>query len=203
MRIWESALLTVLGGLMAAGAGLLAAVLQGRQAARARAEQQSREDRYRLHQDRVAAYLDFHLSASNARGVMQDVTGETEEADAERRAARNATQHSYVMVMLIGGAETIAAARRTMVYIDGVVFRREPFDAPAWSDIIGGFQQAARYDLTGHRDLAEIWRMVDWPPPPPRGHPGHGSGVPGADPELQHAEPDGGRPGSSAGTSGA
>jgi hypothetical protein len=168
VSIWESVLLTVVGGVVAAAAGLLGATLQARQAAQARQDQQKREDQYRLHQDRIATYVAFHLSASRARGIMQDVVGDAEEDDAQRRAVRNETQSAYIRVVLLGGAEVIMVARRIMAYIDSVVFRRGPFDSVIWTDAIGSFQEAARYDLTGHRDLADIWARADWPAPPPR-----------------------------------
>ncbi|MGW4467221.1 hypothetical protein [Micromonospora sp. NPDC004704] len=171
MSIWESVSLTVVGGVVAAAAGLLGAAVQARQAAQARRDQEKREDRYRLHQDRLATYVAFHLCASDARAILQDLVDDDDEDDAQRRAVRNETQGAYAKVVLLGGAEVIVAARRIMVFIDGVVYRREPFDSGAWSDVIGSFQEAARYDLTGHRDLADIWARHDWPAPPPRRSP--------------------------------
>jgi hypothetical protein len=168
MGVWESVLLTVAGGVMAAAAGLLGAAVQERQAARVRQDQQKREDQYRLHQDRVAAYIAFHLPASRARGIMQDAAGGTGEDATQRRAARNETHSAYVKVVLIGGADVIVAEHRIMTYIDSIVYQRELFDSNAWSDAIESFQEAARHDLTGHQDLAGIRERLDWPAAPPR-----------------------------------
>jgi hypothetical protein len=164
--MWESVLSTVAGGAVAAGAGVLTALMQGRQASMLRAEQQRREDRYRLHRDRVDAYLAFHTAASEARRVLQNLTDGTPEDDRERRAARNATHLAYVKIALIGGAEVVAAARRMMIHIDGIAYGRAAFEVDAWNDVLDPFQEAARYNLTGQHDLAPIIVDPPWPSPP-------------------------------------
>lgn len=168
MAIWESVLLTITGGLVAAGAGLLGTTLQVRQAARAGLAQHEREDRYRLHQERVAAYVEFAVSSGSARAAMQDLTSETDEDDDERRTARNDAQRHYLKIVLLGAAAVIVAARRMMAYADGVVFQRDPFDPDSWDDLLGSFLEAARHDLTGHTDLARAWAATHREPPPPR-----------------------------------
>jgi hypothetical protein len=164
--VWESVLLTVVGGLMAAGAGTLGAAMQARQTARVRADEQKREDRYRLHQDCVAAYTAFHLSASAARRIMQNTSGNTDDDGAERRAARNDTHLAYVKIALVGDAGVVIAARRMMIYIDTVVYRQARFDTGEWTSGLDSFQEAARFSLTGHRDLVHIMSDMDWPAPP-------------------------------------
>jgi hypothetical protein len=109
---------TITGGAVAAGAGLLTALMQARQATRLRRDDHIREDRYRLYRDRVEAYIAFHTLASKARRVMQDFAEDTSDDDAERREARNVAHLAFVKVALIGGAEVVAAARRVMINID-------------------------------------------------------------------------------------
>lgn len=167
MGIWDSVLLTLVGGVVAASAGLLGSAFQARQTTRARREQHEREDQYRLHQDRVTAYIAFQDAVSRARRTIQNLVGDTEAEHAECRAARNEAHLAYVRVMLLGGSEVVAAARQTMIYLDGIVYRGEAFDASEWSAVNGWYQNAARHELTGQRDLPEIVAATDWPAPPP------------------------------------
>ncbi|GAA4670529.1 hypothetical protein [Phytohabitans rumicis] len=166
--MWESMLSTMVGGAVAAGAGVLTTLVQARQASRMRYEQQQREDRYRLYQDRVEAYVTFHTLASKARRVLQDFTDDTADDDLERREARNEAHLTYVKIALIGGIEVVAAARRVMIKIDAVTYRREAFDSDLFRHVISKFQEAARRDLTGQDDLASILVETHWPDAPPR-----------------------------------
>lgn len=133
-----------------------------------RYEQQQREDRYRLYQDRVEAYVTFHALASKARRVLQDFIDDTADDDVERREARNEAHLTYVKIALIGGVEVVAAARRVMIKIDAVTYRREAFDSDLFRQVISMFQEAARRDLTGQDDLASIIVETHWPDAPPR-----------------------------------
>ncbi|GAA4457624.1 hypothetical protein [Phytohabitans houttuyneae] len=169
--MWESILLTLTGGAVAAGAGVLTALMQARHATRLRREQREHEDRYRLYQDRVDAYIAFQTLASKARRVLQDFTDDTPEDDAERREARNAAHLAFIKVALIGGAEVVAAGRQMMITIDAVTYGREPYDSERYRTVLSGFRAAARHDLTGQDDLASIVADGDWPAPPPRPRP--------------------------------
>ncbi len=166
--MWESMLSTIVGGVVAAGAGGLTAFVQARQASRLRGQQQKHEDQYRLHQDRVPAYIAFRALAGKARGTLQDLTGDTPEGDAKRRDARNETHLAGIKIALIGGAEVVAAARRVMIHIDAITYGRDTFDTDAWSEVLAVFEEAARYDPTGLRDLASLMAVAAWPAPPPR-----------------------------------
>jgi hypothetical protein len=168
LHVWESLVSTAVGGVVAAAAGAVAMMIQSRQTARLRREQHEREDRYRLHQARVEAYLDFHTSASRTRAALQDFNSASGEDDVLRREARNATHLTYVRIALIGGTAVVASARRMMIHIDDITFGRTVFDASAWSNTLDEFQQTARQDLTGQRDLAAVTAQIDWLPPTPR-----------------------------------
>lgn len=179
--MWNAMLLTIAGGAVAAGAGVLTTLVQARQASRLRYEQYMREDRYRLYQDRVGAYIEFQTSASKARRVLQDLADDTAADDTKRREVRNAAHLIYVRIVLIGGSGVVAAARRMMIKIDAITFGREAFDCESYRQVLGQFQEAARLDLTGRDDLATIMAEAEWPdaPPRPRG-PSSSQGAEGA-----------------------
>ncbi|MEU8306864.1 hypothetical protein AB0C84_25235 [Actinomadura sp. NPDC048955] len=65
----QSLALTGLGGLLAIVGTLLGHRWQAVEARHSRLENYQREDRYRLHQERRAAYADFHLAVGHARST--------------------------------------------------------------------------------------------------------------------------------------
>jgi len=165
--MWNSILSTIAGGAVAAGAGGLTSLIQARQAAQVRAEVRDREDQYRLHRDRVDAYIAFHAAIGSMRRILQNAANSAEEGNSRCRAARNDTHITYVRIALVGSTGVVAEARRMMIHIDAVTYGRAPFDSVVWNDALDGFQNAARYDLTGLKDLPTIISEVEWPAPPP------------------------------------
>lgn len=109
-----------------------------------RAELYLREDKFRLHKERVEAYSAFYIKAGVARQVMT--------SGAERRGlnkARNALWTTYTRLALVGGNDVAGAASRVLKYVNGVAYHGETFESARYRELVVEFQRVARLDVVG------------------------------------------------------
>ena len=104
--VLQSLLLTAIGGVIGVGGALFAAQWQAREARRVRKEQEARDDRYRLMNERIAAYRTFYIAAGSARHII-----ERQAPAQEVRQARDAMWEAFTLVALIGDKNTWDHAR--------------------------------------------------------------------------------------------
>lgn len=146
----QSLLLTALGGVLGGGGALLASQWQAREARRIRKEQDAREDRYRLINERVRAYRAFFVAAGSARHAI------THQASPEEAMeARIALWEAFTLVALIGEHNTWDQARTLLEMVSAVTLEGSAFNVDEWNEQIRGFVQASRLDLIPAR-LADV-----------------------------------------------
>jgi hypothetical protein len=148
--VLQSLLLTALGGVLGAGGALLASRSQALEARRTRKEQDAREDRYRLMQERIKAYSGFFAAAGSARAVITGRRTPDKVID-----ARNVLWEAFTLVALVGDDNTWHRAGALLQVVSAIAFEGSPYKADEWDELIQAFIQASRLELIPAR-LAEI-----------------------------------------------
>ena len=144
MAIWESLVLTALGGGIGVAGAVAGARMQANDARRSRQEQYEREDRFRLHQERIAAYSRFYVIVGQLRASLG--TDPQGQAALDKRAE---LWHAYTGVLLLGSEAVLKIAVEVVLQADNVVWRGAPLDRDAWRQLIRRLQLALRTDLIG------------------------------------------------------
>jgi hypothetical protein len=139
----QSLLLTALGGVLGAGGALLASRSQALEARRIRKEQDAREDRYRLMQERIKAYSSFFVAAGSARMV---ITGHSA-TPRKVIKARNDLWEASTLSQLVGDDNTSSCARALLKVVSAIAYDGSPYKADEWDELIIAFVQAARLEL--------------------------------------------------------
>jgi hypothetical protein len=140
--VLQSLLLTALGGVLGAGGALLASRSQALEARRIRKRQDTREDRYRLMQERIRAYSSFFVAAGSARMV---ITGHPTRQEAIK--ARNDLWEAYTLSVLVGDDDTSGCANALLKLVSAIAYDGSPYKADEWDELIIAFVQAARREL--------------------------------------------------------
>ena len=138
----QSLLLTALGGILGAGGALLASRSQALEARRIRKEQDAREDRYRLMQERIKAYSGFFVAAGSARMV---ITGHPTRPEVIK--ARNDLWEALTLSALVGDDDTSSCAHALLKLVSAIAYDGSPYKADEWDELIIAFVQAARREL--------------------------------------------------------
>lgn len=148
----EVLLPTVLGGLLAILGGVVGQFLQSRHSDRVRAADARRENRYRLYEQRLKVYEDFHIAAGPARVAMSRLASKErgEHPDPDLLEARSGVWHAYVRLGLIGQEPVVRRARDLFNYVDDVVIRRGTFDSERWASLIRAYGRSAREHALAH-----------------------------------------------------
>jgi hypothetical protein len=142
--VLQSLLLTALGGVLGAGGALLASRSQALEARRIRKEQDTREDRYRLMQERIRAYSSFFVAAGSARMV---ITGHPTPTPQEVIKARNDLWEAFTLSALVGDDDTSSSANALLKLVSAIAYDGSPYKADEWDELIIAFVQAARREL--------------------------------------------------------
>ena len=140
--VLQSLLLTALGGVLGAGGALLASRSQALEARRIRKEQNTREDRYRLMQERIRAYSSFWVAAGSARMV---ITGHPTPQEVIK--ARNDLWEAFTLSALVGDDDTWSCANALLKLVSAIAYDGSPYKADEWDELIIAFVQAARREL--------------------------------------------------------
>jgi hypothetical protein len=140
--VLQSLLLTALGGVLGVGGALIASQWQAREARRVRKEQEARDDRYRLMNERIMAYRTFYIAAGSARHII-----ERQAPAQEILQARDTMWEAFTLVALIGDENTWDQARTMLRMVSAVTFEGSPFNIDAWDKLIRSYIQASRLDL--------------------------------------------------------
>jgi hypothetical protein len=151
MNLWSSAILTALGGTIAIVGAWFGARFQAREARRARREAYDREDRFRLHKERVEAYSSFYIAAGHVRSVLFNETDQP-----TRISARSDLWATYTRIVLLGDLQFLQIAGSILKLADGVIRDGDTFSPEAFRELIQKLQRAGRADLIGAQDLAEV-----------------------------------------------
>jgi hypothetical protein len=140
--VLQSLLLTALGGVLGAGGALLASRSQALEARRIRKEQDAREDRYRLMQERIRAYSSFYVAAGSARMI---ITGHPTPQEVIK--ARNDLWEAFTLSTLVGDDDTSSCANALLKLVSAIAYDGSPYKADEWDELIIAFVQAARREL--------------------------------------------------------
>jgi hypothetical protein len=140
--VLQSLLLTALGGVLGAGGALLASRSQALEARRIRKEQDAREDRYRLMQERIRAYSSFYVAAGSARMI---ITGHPTPQEVIK--ARNDLWEAFTLSTLVGDDDTSSCANGLLKLVSAIAYDGSPYKADEWDELIIAFVQAARREL--------------------------------------------------------
>jgi hypothetical protein len=141
---WASAVSAVVGGLIGMVGTLLGARLQFKEAARVRAEQHEHEDTYRLHRDRMDAYVEFYLAFGSLRKA---ATGNVDEA--ALMDARNEIWAWYTCILLLGERQVLDITKEILAFATEVAYDSDKYDDEALRVLSMRFQEVARRDLVG------------------------------------------------------
>ena len=152
MSAWIPVVSVAVGGLIGVLGTLLGVRLQIKEAARARVEQYTREDRYRLNRDRIDAYASFDRAMGHARNVMSSSKAE----QSVLVDARDEVWARYSLVMLVGEQQVIGVVKEMMAYVNEVLDRSRKFDAIECLALVRQFRAAARGDLIGVGDRPRL-----------------------------------------------
>jgi len=145
MTLWESAVLAGIGGGLTLIGTWAGARWQAREAQRARAEQFAREDRFRLHRDRMETYASFLRVAGAMRAAMTRPSSVLEDA----RKRRNALWQEYARLRLIGADQVAHVAESILELANQFVWQGAKFDDERHRALIASYVQCARSDLLG------------------------------------------------------
>jgi hypothetical protein len=107
-------------------------------------EQFEREDRFRLHKERIEAYSAFYAAAGNARPILGSNPSDQSAVD-----ARNEVWLAYTRVLLVGDGTVLDAAGNILRYITAVTSDGRAFDSSHYRELIWQLQATARADITG------------------------------------------------------
>jgi hypothetical protein len=107
-----------------------------------RREQYDRDDRYRLMEQRIAAYRDFYIAAGAARHV---IMGET--SGPEIREARTVLWEAFTLLAVIGDETTWDQARKLLHVVTAVAFDNMQFNVKEWNEMIRRFVEVSRLEL--------------------------------------------------------
>jgi hypothetical protein len=143
VALLDSLLSAGVGGLIGTTGTLLAWRTQAKEARRIREEQYDREDRFRLHKERVEAYSAFYVAAGHARRTLR--SDPTEESAMEARAE---VWHKFTRVLLVGDRPVLDAASDILAYVTAVAHEGRRFDVDHYSELIWRLQATARADIT-------------------------------------------------------
>ncbi|MEU8003217.1 hypothetical protein AB0B66_18830 [Catellatospora sp. NPDC049111] len=155
MDLWESILLAALGGVIAILAGVVGSRLQERTASRVRAELHAREDRFRLHKERVDAYAHFHVMASDALRALKFYSREPANADLRERLweKRNLVFYACIPIELFGHDSVNTTAWALIHYIDASSADPATFDQEVWTRLINDYRRTVRTAVIGEERL--------------------------------------------------
>lgn len=142
MALLDSLLATAVGGFIATTGTLLAWRTQAREARRIRIEQYEREDRFRLHKDRIDAYSAFYIAAGHARRILLGHS-----MDQPAQDVRAEVWHAFTRVVLVGDQMVLDVANDILAYVTDVVFKGTTFDVDHYRDLIWRLQATARADV--------------------------------------------------------
>jgi hypothetical protein len=154
---------TCIGGLIALSGSVVGQRLQARSASKSRVEQYSREDRYRLHRERVDVYSQFYVDMKVLRRAVMGVDPAARQSDEAVLEAQDAAWRTDAKLRLLGTSEVVIAARSMMRYLSSAVSGGE-FDLHQWSMLVSAYRTAARQDLIGpcSSDVPELSGEAEW-----------------------------------------
>jgi hypothetical protein len=121
-----------------------------RAADRVRRVQYAREERDRLHKERVDAYSKFYLAADQVGATLRSII---EPDHPTELTVRRELWARFTTMVLVAEVGVLNIADEILNYTDGVIWRQEAFDAAAYRGLIHRFQRAARADVIGLVDL--------------------------------------------------
>jgi hypothetical protein len=148
----QSLILTGFGGLLAIGGAVAGYLVQTRDAQRARAEPYTREDTFRLHQDRRQVNRDFYLAYGSTNAMMDAMKSPDDpELRAKVRAARDELHGSYVPLWHIGAEEVIQAARSILNEMQAVGWGGATTSWERHTTLVSAYVLAVRNDLLKQR----------------------------------------------------
>ncbi|MFI5584392.1 hypothetical protein ACIA5G_05105 [Amycolatopsis sp. NPDC051758] len=149
MALWESAVLAGLAGGLTMTGTWLGFRWQSREARRGRTEQFAREDRFRLHNERLEAYSAFYLAAGHMRSGMRQLRLANPAASAahEVHGQRRTLWEAFATVRLIGTDDVVEAASAVLAYATEVDHLETEFDIDHYDSLIRDYVRQARSGL--------------------------------------------------------
>ncbi|MFI5895945.1 hypothetical protein ACIA5D_38195 [Actinoplanes sp. NPDC051513] len=151
MAIWESLALAAAGGVIGTVGTWVGARTQIRAADRARNVQYARDDKYRLHKERIEAYSRFYIAAGRVRATLYSNPLPDEPT---KLAVRRELWDKFTTMVLLAEASVLHVANDILDYTDSVFWRGERFQLDIYVELIQRLQRAARADVIGFADSA-------------------------------------------------
>jgi hypothetical protein len=150
----QALLLTGLGGLLAIGGALVGHYVQAEEARKVRAETRQREDFYRFHADRKAAYASCYQAFTLARETIFWLEQRPDDTDlGERLRLQFLDAHdAFTVVKLIGSPEAAEAVGPLMQAISSAALTGTVLDKEAWGQHMGVLLRTTRGELLSPRE---------------------------------------------------
>jgi hypothetical protein len=142
---WITPLLSALfGGTIGVIGTLLGARTQIKEARQVRTEQYDRDDKFRLHKEKLEAYAKFYVAAGHGRRIlMRDDTNMDDAAD-----VRSECWHAYTKIVLIGDDDVLKVSGEILSHVTDIAFKELSFDRKYYEGLIRRLQTATRASLT-------------------------------------------------------
>jgi hypothetical protein len=142
---WLAPLLSaLLGGTIGVIGTLLGARTQIKEARQVRAEEYARDDKFRLHKERLEAYSEFYIAAGHGRRILiQD-----DPAKDDMKAVRSECWHAYTKIVLVGDDAVLEVSGEILSHVTDVAFNKLTFDREYYKSLIHRLQSATRSSLT-------------------------------------------------------
>jgi hypothetical protein len=142
VALLDSLLSAAVGGFIGTTGTLLAWHTQAREARRVRMEQYEREDRFRLHKERIDAYSAFYVAAGHARPILGNrPTGQS------AKDVRSELWHAYTQILLVGDRTVLDVANDILTYVTAIVFEGTTFEENHYRQLIWRLQAGTRADI--------------------------------------------------------
>lgn len=142
---WLTPLLSAfLGGTIGVIGTLLGARTQIKEARHVRTEEYARDDKFRLHKERLEAYSEFYIAAGHGRRVL--IQDDAVKDDME--AVRSECWHAYIKIVLIGDNDVLQVSGEILGHVTDVAFSQLPFDREYYKSLIHRLQTVTRSSLT-------------------------------------------------------
>jgi hypothetical protein len=157
MALWDSVLLAAVGGGLTTLGTWLGFRWQAREARQVRSEQLVRDDRFRLHKERMESYASFLREVGDARRALARFAASGNDPSEARRAARdqrNSLWKEYTTLSLIGAKDVVDAASSVLQLVTAVAWGDVRFDDKHYDDLVGVYMESARSDLLAQAALS-------------------------------------------------
>jgi hypothetical protein len=153
----QTLLLTSMGGILAICGALVGHYVQAREARKVRAETRQREDLYRFHEDRKAAYASCYQAFTCVRETLFWLEQRPNDTDLNEKLRLQflETHNVFTIVKLIGSHEIADVVSPLMQAVSAAALTGAALDKKAWGQNMDAMLRRSRKELIDPRAVSE------------------------------------------------